>query len=145
MRRILGEEWLLPELDESNRAWFTAGALDLWECQSCGTVQHPPEEVCGHCQGVGFRLRRVRGEGRVESVAVVHRASHPALVRAVPYAVVLVSLVEEPQVHVVGNLRGLEPAEVRIGQRVRVWYEEVPDLEGATLRIPQWEPLEDPA
>ncbi|MCZ6783502.1 MAG: OB-fold domain-containing protein [Proteobacteria bacterium] len=139
MTRVLGDDWLLPMLDESNRAWFAEGRVAFQACTGCGAFQHPPDAVCAGCQGTDLELREVPGEGRIESAIVVHRASHPALRSAVPYAVVLVSLDGAPGVQVVGNVVGRPPAEVAIGQRVRVHLEEVADPDGGTLRIPQWE------
>lgn len=140
MARILGDGWLLPALDDHSRAWFTTGTLPVQECAGCGALQHPPDDVCGSCQGVEFTVRESRGEGRVESVAVVHHPVHPALAGACPYAVAVVSLDDAPGVHAIGNVRGCAPGEVAIGQRVRVVFEEVADPEsGERLRIPQWE------
>jgi uncharacterized OB-fold protein len=140
MPRILGDDWVLPLLDDRNRAFFTSGTLALQACAGCGHVQHPPEDVCTACGGTAFTTRVSRGEGRIESVAVVHHPVHPRLEAAVPFAVVLVSLDDAAGVNVVGNVRNRPPADVAIGQRVRVVFEEALDPEtGERLRIPQWE------
>lgn len=138
--RILGDGWLLPVLDEHNRAYFTAGELMLQSCRACGAVQHPPEDLCRACGGHDVAPRASAGSGRVESVAVVHRAVHPALKDRVPYAVVVVSIDDAPGVNIVGNVHGANPHEVKIGARVRVVFEDVADREsGERLLIPQWE------
>jgi uncharacterized OB-fold protein len=140
MKRALGDQWPLPVLDEANRAFFTAGRLTLQRCRGCGHVQHPPEEVCERCQEMEFEDFASAGRGRVESVSVVHYPVHPALVDAVPYAVVLVSVEEAPDVLISGNVVGTAPDDVGIGNAVRAVFEEVRDPEsGETLRIPQWE------
>ncbi len=140
MARALGDGWLLPDLNELNRPWFTSGALAVQECTACGAVQHPPDDVCGSCQGFEFHFRNSRGTGRVESAVVVHHPVHPALADAIPYAVVVVSLDDMPGVHAIGNVLGTPPGDVRIGQRVRAVFEEVSDPDGGeALRIPQWE------
>jgi uncharacterized OB-fold protein len=140
MTRFLGDAWLLPALDAKNRAWFTSGQLPLQSCARCTAVQFPPEDACRSCGSFELGTRTSRGAGRVESVAVVHHAIHPALRAHVPYAVVLVSLDDAPGVHLLGNVLNRAPAEIAIGERVRVAFEEVRDPEsGETLRIPQWE------
>ena len=140
MTRHLGDDWMLPALDDLNRAWFTAGRIRVQACDGCGALQHPPDEVCGSCQGTKFSWRDCSGEGRVESVAVVHHPVHPALADKVPYAVVVVSLDDAPGVNAMGNVLNRAPADVKIGQRVRAVFEEVNDEEtGERLRIPQWE------
>ena len=79
MARFLGDDWLLPSLDDLNRAWFTSGRITVQACKRCDAVQHPPEEVCSSCQGFELGWRECSGEGRIESVAVVHHPLRPSL------------------------------------------------------------------
>lgn len=140
MTRLLGDDWVLPALDDFNRPWFTSGTIQLQACDDCGAFQQPPDELCGSCQGKQLSFRECPGEGRIESVAVVHQAVHPALKSAVPYAVVVVSIDAAPSVSVIGNVVGTAPAELRIGQRVRACFEECVSPEnGEALKIPLWE------
>jgi hypothetical protein len=140
MSRILGDDWLLPTLDAKNRAWFTSGRLALQACASCQAVQFPPEDACRSCGSFELGAHESAGLGRVESVAVVHHAVHPALRPYVPYAVVLVSLDDAPGVNLLGNVLNRRADEITIGARLRVAFEEVRDPDtGDTLRIPQWE------
>jgi uncharacterized protein len=140
MSRFLGDDWLLPALDERNRAWFTAGELVLQACARCESVQFPPEDACRACGSFELGGRASAGRGRVESVAVIHHAVHPLLRSFVPYAVALVSLDDAPHVRLLGNVLGRAHDQLAIGDRVRVVFEEVRDPEsGERLRIPQWE------
>jgi hypothetical protein len=140
MKRVLGEDWVVPRLDAYNRDFFTAGVLALQQCARCTHVQHPPEDVCEACGS--FELGRFvsEGNGRIESAAVVTQAVHPVLADRVPYAVVLVSVVDAPGILIAGNVVGKDPEAVAIGDRVRVVFEEARDPRtGAVLRIPQWQ------
>lgn len=140
MTRYLGDGWMLPGTDALTQRFFTAGRLVFQECAACGHVQHPPTDVCGACQGFAFGERASEGAGRIESLTVAHYAVHPALKDRVPYVVVLVSVDDVPGVRVIGNVLNRAPNEVRVGQRVRVCFEEAKDPQsGETLRIPQWE------
>ena len=140
MKRILGDRWALPALDEANRAFFTAGVLTFQQCRSCAHVQHPPEDVCEVCQSFELGYFESGGRGRVESVVVVHYPVHPALADQVPYAIVLVSVADAPGILVAGNVAGTAPEAVRIGDEVQVVFEVVTDPKtGDQLRIPQWE------
>jgi len=139
MERILGDGWLLPELDDSNREWFTRGRVCIQCCNACSAIQHPPEVVCMSCGSDDSGWRESEGAGRIESFALVHHPVHPALADQCPYTVVVVSLDDLPGVHVVGNLRGDAPATLAIGQPVRAVFEHVEDPEHGTLEIPQWE------
>ena len=134
MTRILGDDWLLPDLDDLNREWFTRGRICIQSCSDCDSVQHPPELVCHGCGGSRFTWRDSAGLGRVESFAVIHHPVHPLLADQCPYTLLVVSLDDVPEVNVVGNLSGGEGVALEIGQPVRAVFERVNDLS-----IPQWE------
>lgn len=143
INRVLGEGWALPALDAHTRPFFTAGVLTLQQCERCKHVQHPPEDVCEACQSFELGPFASAGDGRIESVAVVPHAVHPLLADRVPYAIVLVSVADAPGILVAGNVVGTEPDAVRIGDRVRVVFEEIEDPRtGANLLIPQWQVVE---
>ena len=140
MTRYLGDNWLVPYIDASNESWFTAGKITAQACDDCGAFQHPPEDICGSCQGTNLSFKDCNGKGTVESVAVVHHPAHPGLADYCPYAIVVVSIDGAAGVNVVGNLLNCEPRAIVIGQRVRAVFEDVKDPDnGASLRIPQWE------
>jgi len=129
--------WTLPRLDDSNRAFFTSGRIELQVCSRCATVQHPPEEICHSCQSMEFGHREVNGRGTVYSYTVAHHAANPLLADRIPYAIVLVSLDELPGVRIVGNLLDVPPTEIEIGMPVGATWEEI-ELDGDLIRLPQW-------
>jgi uncharacterized OB-fold protein len=140
MTRHLGDDWLLPAIDDLNRPWFTEGTLQVQQCGDCDTLQHPPDEVCCGCQGTNLGFRECRGQGHIESVAIVHQAVHPGLKDALPYAVVVVSIDDAPGVNAIGNVLNREPSQVEIGQAVRAVFEDVEPADGGErLLVPQWE------
>lgn len=139
MTRILGDGWLLPEIDDLNRAWFTSGRISIQSCNACNEVQHPPELVCHACGAGDLGWRESAGQGRIESFAVVHHPVHPHLAEQCPYTVLVVSLDDVPGVNVVGNLRDAAAANLEVGRAVRATFEEVDDPEQGALAIPQWE------
>jgi len=143
MARHLPEDWVVPQLDAHNHAFFTTGTLALQQCSGCGTVQHPPEDVCHRCQGTSFGARVVAPRGTVYSYTVVRHPTHPGLAKAIPYIVVLVSLDELPAVRITGNLLEIAPEKVHIGLPVKAIWEEVKDDAGQTLRLPQWVPAKE--
>ena len=138
--RVLGENWLVPGLDHLNRAFFTTGKLMLQQCDACGNIQHPPEDVCRKCQGFSLGHFQSAGTGRVASVAVNHHPVHPGMKDVVPYAIVLVTVDDAPGILVVGNAVGAAPEDVRIGDAVRVVFERAHDTgNDVDLLIPQWD------
>ncbi len=134
----LPDDWALPLVDDTNRAWFTAHELALQQCAACGRVQHPPEEVCRACASMAFGTTVVAPTGTVYSYTVVHHAVNAALEAAVPYVVVLVCLDDRPDVRVVGNLLGVDRDEVAIGLPVEAVWQERHGDDGDTVWLPQW-------
>jgi len=139
MARFLGDDWVLPAIDDATRGWFTSGELRVQQCGACGALQHPPEEVCGACQSSELGWRAVAGEGVVESIVTVQHAVHPLLKDRVPYDVAVVSLPDAPGCSAIGNVVDRGPGETPIGTRVTAVFETVSDPEsGEALAIPQW-------
>ncbi len=143
MERYLGEDWMLPVLTPHSTPYFTAGSIQIQFCDDCDHAQHPPDDVCYACQGTSLSFRSMPGTGRVESVAIVRHAVHPALADRIPYVIAVVSVDGAPGCSVQGNIVGCDPESVSIGQSVRAVFERATDPDsGQTLQIPQWE-LED--
>ena len=141
--RSLPDDWVVPEVTPENRAFFTTGELRLQRCAGCGSVQHPPLDLCIACGGFALDHVAVSPEGTVESYTVVHHPLHPTLADAVPYNVVVVSLADHPHVRIVGNVIDAPPDRVRIGARVRATWAVVAATEGhEELRLPQWRLVE---
>src|SRR5437868_4679393 len=115
MPRYMPDNWPLPAIDDLDRPFFTSGGLMIQQCADCGTLQHPPEEVCFACQSFRFTHVRAAGTGTVHSYTVVHHPTSPLLAQRVPYAVALVQLSDLPQIRVLGNVLNVDPAAVKIG------------------------------
>lgn len=135
----LPPDWALPALTPWNEAWFTSGALVVQRCVACGTLQHPPEEVCHGCGATSFDGVEMAPMGTVHSYTVCHYAANQALADAVPYTVVLVSLDDAPSLRVVGNLVAAE-GEVYIGMPVVAEWDERTADEGTRILLAQWRP-----
>jgi uncharacterized OB-fold protein len=90
--------------------------------------------MCPHCLSFDSDWVRVSGEGVLFSFVICHPPVLPAFQAQVPYAVALVELVEDPGLRVIGGVLDTPPDRLRIGQKVRVDFEEIAD--GVVL--PQW-------
>jgi uncharacterized OB-fold protein len=138
--RYLPNDWVLPEITDMNRAFFTSGELLLQKCVTCSKIQHPPLEVCNTCQSFEFDYIVCSSLGTVDSYSIVHHPVHEMLNESVPYNVCVISLDEYPTIRVVGNVIGSDPT-VHIGLPVKAtWAEVYSDQIGGTLLLPQWEP-----
>jgi uncharacterized protein len=136
--RYMPDDWTLPELDEHNEAYFTAGQLLLERCSICGQVQHPPSGVCTSCQAIDTMRLAVEPVGTVVSVTIVHHALNPMLRDRVPYNVVVVQLRDHPDIRIVGNVVGMPEVGVPFGLAVRgTWTNPTGDRK---VRLLQWHP-----
>jgi uncharacterized OB-fold protein/acyl dehydratase len=110
-----------------------AGELRVQRCGRCGALRHPPGPACLSCGSVGeAEYQLAAGTGTVYSY-VVHR--HPPVPgKALPIVIALVELTEG--VRMLGELTGIDPADVAIGLPVQVLFRRVDD----DLVLPAWRP-----
>ena len=113
-------------------AGLAAGELRVWRCGACGLVRHPPGPMCPRCAETRPEYLVASGLGTVYSFVVHHHPPVPG--RALPFVVALVELAEGARV--MGELRGVAPAEVRVGLPVEIDFDRVDD----ELTLPAWRP-----
>jgi uncharacterized OB-fold protein len=115
----------IPEINDDNRAFWTAGRdgeLMITHCEDCGFRTHPPSPRCSSCFSAKVAPRPVSGRGRVYSFTINRREWAPGL--DVPYVIAVVELVEQPGLRLLTNIVGCPPEEVTIGMPVRVEFVE---------------------
>jgi uncharacterized OB-fold protein len=118
----------LPSIGDHNRAFWdglTRGELRLQRCGSCGHLRHPVIDTCPVCLSGEYAWETVSGRGEVLSTIVFHQVYHPAFKDQVPYNVALVQLDEGPRL--ISNVIGVDPHDVRVGDRVQAVFEAVSD------------------
>ncbi len=117
------------------------GELRIQRCGGCGALRHPPGPACPSCGGAGLPGSGGVGEAEYQVAAgtgtvysyVVHR--HPPVPgKQLPIVIALVELTEG--VRMLGELTGIDPADVTIGMPVRVRFRRVDD----DLVLPEWRP-----
>jgi uncharacterized protein len=110
-----------------------AGELRIQRCGGCGALRHPPGPACLNCGSIGKAEYQVAaGTGTVYSY-VVHR--HPPVPgKQLPIVIALVELTEG--VRMLGELTGVDAADVWIGMPVLVQFRRVDD----DLVLPDWRP-----
>jgi len=107
-------------------AWLARGELRLQQCSACGAWRHPPRFRCAACGSGEWSFEPASGRGEVFSWTVTHRSVDPAF--EPPYAIVIAELEEGPRL--VGNPKGIEPDELRLGLPIVVEIEPVSDAVG---------------
>jgi uncharacterized OB-fold protein len=97
------------------------GALHFQRCEACERWRHPPRHACATCGSDRWHWAASSGRGRLFTWSLTHRASHPALADAVPYATVIVELAEG--VRLVSVVRDVAPEALRLDLPLRVGFE----------------------
>ncbi|GAA4614813.1 bifunctional MaoC family dehydratase N-terminal/OB-fold nucleic acid binding domain-containing protein [Saccharopolyspora hordei] len=133
--RAVGSAVLRPAIGPDTAYFWegtAAGELRIQRCGQCGLLRHPPGPMCPEC-GATKRTHLVsEGRGEVYSYVVHHHPPVPG--KELPLVVALVELDEG--VRVLGELHGVAPEEVEIGQRVEADFVRVDD----DLTLPVWRP-----
>jgi scaffold protein (connect acetoacetyl-CoA thiolase and HMG-CoA synthase) len=93
-------------------------------CANCGTVYFPPRSVCPTCSKHRRSIGRLEpfhlsGDGEVVTYTIVHDAAE-GFEMQVPYVLAIVKTIEGPQL--TGQVVDVDPAEVRIGLKVRATF-----------------------
>jgi uncharacterized OB-fold protein len=125
-----------PAFDDDTLGWWQAAAahrLVVQSCAGCGRTRHPPSPVCPACRSRSSSWRELAGTGAVYTFTVVHQAFLPDLVGRVPYVVAVVDLDGGDGARLVTNVVDAAPADVRIGARVAVVWEDM----GPELALPR--------
>jgi uncharacterized OB-fold protein len=126
-----------PIVTDDNRDFWEAardGRLVAQRCVGCGRLRHPPRPMCPYCHSLDYELAELEGGGTVYSYSILHHPQNPAF--TYPVIAALVDLDEG--VRLVTNLVDVEPADIRIGSRVRVRFEPTAD----DMAVPVFEPAE---
>ena len=130
----------LPSLKELDTKPFWEATkqreLRFQQCADCETIVFYPRAHCTGCLSRNLTWRTSKGEGQVYTFSVVRQSYHPFFRARVPYAVAWIDLDEGPRL--LSNVVGVaDPAaELRVGHRVRVEWEEHEEL-----AIPLFRPL----
>jgi uncharacterized protein len=114
----------LPAIDDESRPYWDAARehrFVLQRCAACGEWVFYARALCPHCHAGDLAWTDASGRGTVYSFTVAHRPAAPWFADKTPYVVALIDLEEGPRM--LSSLR-VAPGEVRVGQRVRVAFEE---------------------
>ena len=137
--------FLLPDLEDDDAAPFwqgtARGELLVQTCADCGRRRMPPRPMCPACRSVQHKWIALSGRATIWSFVVAHPPLLPAYQNVAPYNVITVALDEDPQLRLVGNLvartdgpiNEVDPATIRIGEPVRVVFQQVEDI-----FLPHW-------
>jgi uncharacterized OB-fold protein len=97
--------------------------VKVQKCTDCGAFRFVPKEICNKCHSTQYTWEPTKPTGQVYTYTVVHRAPTAAYQAETPYALVHVTM--DDGFRMIGVMKNTDPASVRIGQRVKVTYEDV--------------------
>jgi uncharacterized OB-fold protein len=143
------EGFLVPQGDEESEGFWEGtqeGELRIQACGSCGTLRFPPRVMCPQCQSTERQWRAVSGRGTIWSFVVPHPPLLPAYTPFAPFAVITVTLDEDPALRLVGNLvsgpagviNEIDPDSIVIGEPVEVVFSPRLRPDGTTVFLPAW-------
>ncbi|HUJ77168.1 MAG TPA: Zn-ribbon domain-containing OB-fold protein [bacterium] len=116
----------LPVVDGESRPFWEGcrrHQLVLQQCQGCGRTVYYPRALCPFCHSDRLEWKPVSGEGSIYAFTIARRPAGPAFKADVPYVVALIQLKEGARM--MSNIRTAQVESVRIGQKVRVVFEDV--------------------
>ena len=112
---------LRPAMNQDTQFFWDAaaeGRLVIQRCGDCGRLRHPPGPACPYCHSLECKPVEVSGKGKLYSYTVIRNPPAPGFDG--PAIVVIVELDEG--VRVVSNIGGIDPASLRIGERLEVYF-----------------------
>ena len=120
----------LPVPDEQSAPFWEAAAghsLTLARCSRCSSFTHPPDVVCPHCGSTDpdFGFAPVSGRGTIRSWTVMRQSFLPGFDEDVPFVLVDVELIEQPDLRIIGRLLDGPDAPVEVGAGVEVGFEDL--------------------
>jgi hypothetical protein len=109
------------------------------KCTNCDTFRLPPSPFCFCCQRRGVEWVELPGTGTIYSFTVVRHPLHPDLAEACPYVSGVVELdgTQGAGARMLVNIIDVDPATVRIGDRVEIVFEHVND----EMSTPRFRPI----
>ena len=130
----------VPVPDDRSAAYWAAAAqhtLVIARCTRCGRYALPPPLVCTGCLTYEPELEYapVSGQGTVRSWTVMRDAFLPGFRADVPFVLVDVELDEEPELRIIGRLVDGPDAELHLGDRVSVVFDDL----GPGVAVPAFE------
>jgi uncharacterized protein len=119
----------LPEITDDTAAFWQGGVdgvLRIHRCADCSTWFHPPAPICPKCLSRAVAPAATSGRATVQGFSVNMQPWAPEM--EVPYVVAVVSLDDEPGVHLTTRLVDVAPDAVESGMAVEVTFQHVEDV-----------------
>ncbi len=123
--------------EEDGEFWHGArrGELRIQHCTTCGLHQHYARFLCSHCGATTLEWVTASGNGTLYSFTVIRQNGVPPFNERVPFVVATVDL-DEDGARLIAAMPALDPADARIGMRVRASFRAAGDELGFVDFVP---------
>ncbi len=125
---------VLGPFDATFWEYCTKGEFRLQRCNACGHYAWPPAPLCSECLSEDLTWTLLSGRGKVKTHCTFERQYYPEC--PPPWPVVVVDLEEGPWF--VGNPKGINWSELKIGMSVKVSFIDCEDSQGQ-FKLPVFE------
>jgi uncharacterized OB-fold protein len=125
-------KWLMPRPTNEDREYWAGagrGELRIQHCTTCGLHQHYARMLCSHCGKQTLEWVTAAGNGTVYSFTVIRQNGVPPFNERLPFVVATVDL-DEPGARVIAAMPSVDPADARVGMRVRTSFRPAGDEYG---------------
>jgi uncharacterized OB-fold protein len=122
-------KWLMPRPQLEDREFWAGagrGELRIQRCLSCGRHQHYARMLCSHCGKETLEWVTASGNGTVYSFTVIRQNGVPPFNERLPFVVATVDL-DEDGARVIAAMPTVDPADARVGMRVRATFRPAED------------------
>lgn len=130
-----------PHADEFTQPFWDAalqGKLVCAKCTKCGTFRLPPHPRCFKCQHDAIEWTELPGTGTIYTFTIVRHPLAPHLKEVVPFVSGCIELdgTQGAGARMICNVTDVVPEDVKIGDKVRIWFDKVSD----TYAVPRFRP-----
>jgi uncharacterized protein len=121
----------IPAPDPVSQGYWEAAqgrCLKIQRCSSCRRFQHPPYPFCTNCGSEELKFEEVTGQGRIVTFVIMRDSPIPGFTAGDPFVFAVVELAEQRQLFMQTNVVGPGCLELRVGEEVRIGWEERGDF-----------------
>ncbi|MDB5703821.1 MAG: hypothetical protein JWN66_937 [Sphingomonas bacterium] len=120
--RIVTDSWTEPFWSAAKEERLTCA-----QCGNCHRFRMPPTPFCPHCRSQEIDWPTLPGTGTIYSYTVVERAVLPGTEDSIPYVPAVIALDGATPARLISNIVDSSLDSIRIGARVRVIFDVMPD------------------
>jgi acetyl-CoA acetyltransferase/uncharacterized OB-fold protein len=120
---------ILPEVMPWTEFYWTSGQdgkLRFKRCTACGALLHPPGPACQYCRSRDLEVTEVSGLARL--IGFTHNIQFGLPGIPPPYTLGHVAIEEDDRVRLTTRIVDADPDTLRIGQQMKVVFENVEDV-----------------